>query len=219
MARPSKKKSSALVCLNHKNDPEEEDLISGLKPKELSFALHIVTCNNLVEAYTKAGYSGTSFDNVMSLATELAEHPRVRDVVNRRREQNNKRYQLDANRVLQELAVIAYSDHDDYETNAEGNLVLRPGIDPRASRAISGVKKRTVVNHRTGDVETVVDYLLHNKTKALELLARANGLLITDLPPLEVLLARLPNEVSEKLRDILASGNRLTDGQSETTEV
>jgi hypothetical protein len=65
---------------------------------------------------------------------------------------------------------------------------------------------------------------LHDKMKGAELLCRHLGLVAADLPPLEVLLNRLPPHVADVLRQLLAAPpgqrppQRLSGGPTEAKE-
>ena len=200
-------KKKVAVIPNHRNDREAEDLVTGLRPREVSFALHLVsTGGNLVEAYVAAGYQGKDHRDTMRLAEELASNDIVKRVFRDRLAANADRYRNDAGRVMEELKLIAFSSPDDYETIGS-EIKVRPGVDPRAIRAVRSFKTVTVENHRTGNVETKMTVELVDKGKGLELAMRAHGLLQTDLPPLEILMNRLPREDADALRMVLSASD------------
>lgn len=221
----AKKRSDVSELPNHKNDDEPEDLATGLKPNEWTFALYFATCGDPVQAYLDAGYQGTSYDNTHKLALELVQKPRVQVVVRDQLTKNADRYRNDALRVVEELKTIAFSSIDDYEIVGD-KVKLKPGVDRRALKAIKSIKSTVVENHRTGDVETKVQVEMWDKGKAIDLAMRHHGLLQPDMPPLEVVLARLPNELATKLRsimineaDAIADGPRLDEAFVDEQEV
>lgn len=72
-------------------------------------------------------------------------------------------------RILEELARLAFSDPvRDIQIDDDGNVSVKPGVDPGATRAISSFKKRTV--DRAGVKSTTVELTFHPKVRALELL-------------------------------------------------
>lgn len=217
--KPARRKKTPAAVPTHKNDPEPEDLRTGLKPREWSFAMHLVsTGRNLVESYVAAGYSGRDYADVLRLATDLASKERVKKAFAERVAANNDRYRNDAARVVEELNTLLYSSVRDYEVR-DGRLELAPGADPRAWRAVRSVKHTVTENHRTGDVETKIQYELWSKEKAADIKARHHGLLVPDMPPLEVVLARLPAEISAKLRAILSVSDADRDALADAPPV
>lgn len=199
-----RKRKAAPVFVSHKTDREPEAPDTGLPPRAHSFAMHLVSNGGVLpKAYVDAGYDYQGYEKTLALAEDLLRNPRVQDAVRRRKELNNRRYAPDAGRVLEELKLMAFSSIDDYEV-AGGVVRVKPGVDPRAIRAIKNVRFVRTENHRTGDVDEKTVVELADKTKAVELSMRHHGLLQTDMPPLEVVLARLPAEISAKLRVILS---------------
>ncbi len=199
-------KRDVAVHINHTNDPEVEDVDTGLKPKETSFALYLATSGNPVEAYLDAGYNAPSYSAVQRLALDLASRERIQGVVQEQLRRNQDRYRNDSLRVLEELKTVAFSSIDDYEI-VGSDVRLKAGVDKRAMKAIRKIKSTTVENHRTGDVETKVEIEFWDKMKALDLSMRHHGLLQPDMPPLDVVLARLPHELATKLRAIMINDN------------
>ncbi len=216
---PEKPSGEVSVFLNHKTDREVASITTGLTPKQKSFALHVGAGVNLVEAYLAAGYTGKSYQMVRKLAHELMDNKRVAEVAKETREANHRRYVSTARNVIEEACLIAHSDiiNDFTIDRVNGKIKAAPGADPRVTRAIKSAKFRQVTNMRTGEIETHVDIQMHSKDKALDLLFSSHGLKGTDLPPLDVLMQRLPPEVAVKLREILAVTDddplALEDGQ------
>lgn len=200
------KKRDVAVHVNHTNDTEPEDIDTGLRPKETSFALFFATSGNPVEAYLDAGYNGPSYSAVQRLAHDLASRERIQGVVQEQLRRNQDRYRNDSLRVLEELKTVAFSSIDDYVIEG-ADVKLKAGVDKRAMKAIRKIKSTTVENHRTGDIETKVEIEFWDKMKALDLSMRHHGLLQPDMPPLDVVLARLPHELATKLRAIMINDN------------
>lgn len=200
----AKRRSEMAAIPTHKTDTELEDIQTGLKPKEYSFALHLAVGGDPVKAYLDAGYSGKDFNDVRKLAAELSCNPLVRAAVAERVRINNNRYRNDASRVVEELKTLCFADITDYQV-VDGDLTLAPGVPERAWKAIESVKKTTVTNHRTGDVETRVEFRMHPKSKALDLAMKHHGLTEANMPPMEIFLSRFPNEIAEELRKMLSN--------------
>jgi phage terminase small subunit len=83
-----------------------------------------------------------------------------------------KRLKIEADRVLQELAVTAFSDVGDYRVGESGRLELAPGAHPLASRALASVKYRTTTTGQGDQVRVVreVEYRLWDKVGSLKAL-------------------------------------------------
>ena len=176
------------ISPNHRTDRDPADPATGLKPRELSFALHIGSMSgmSLAECYVAAGYTAETMGKLKAWANELACRVEVQEVAKKQVAGNQKRHVLSARNVLEELAILAFSSVNDFYMDAKTQTILpRPGVDPRAVRAIETVKMRHFVNPTTGEIEMQYDLKLHSKTKALEILARHFGLLGTDLPALD----------------------------------
>lgn len=196
------KKRDVAVHVNHTSDTEPEDIETGLRPKELSFALYLATNGKVVESYLDAGYNAASYSAIERLAFDLASRERIKEVVQEQLKRNDDRYRNDSMRVLEELKTVAFSSIDDYEI-VGSDVRLKAGVDKRAMKAVRKIKSTTVENHRTGDIETKVEIELWDKMKAIDLSMRHHGLLQPDMPPLEVVLARLPHELATKLRSLM----------------
>lgn len=81
--------------------------------------------------------------------------------------------------ILREYAIIAKSDLDHYETDAEGNIRVKPGVGKAATRAVRKKKvTQRQVYSKDGDLvsdTTVTDIELHDKLHALDQLKKHLG--------------------------------------------
>lgn len=101
-------------------------------------------------------------------ACKLLQSPRVRNFLESIMKPVYDKYALSANRILEELASVAMSNIQDVLTIEDGQLQIHDTADndPRANAAISEVQ---VIGGRT-------NVKMHDKTKALQLLAKYHGL-------------------------------------------
>jgi len=99
-------------------------------------------------------------------------------------------------RVLQELALLAFSDVKHYLIDDAGNVKLAAGAPDGASRAISSVKRRVRVDEE-GNSTTEVEFRLWDKPGPLKLAGKHAGL-FAEKPDLD--LSVLPDEVFELLK-------------------
>lgn len=135
-------------------------------------------------AYKRAGGSAKS---ARSIGPALLKDPRITVLVERRAAEREKETLLRAYRVSEELAVVAFSNHEHYRIDARGRLKLTADAPRGAMRAIARVKtKRRVIPQGTDEhgapkppiVETETDYTLWPKTPALTDAMRKLGMFI-----------------------------------------
>lgn len=204
-------------------DPE-----SGLALRERLACDHYLTHLNQTKAYRDAGYAADSYDNARKDANNLFNRPHVRSWLDQKMAERRERLEVSAARILLELAVCAYASQGDYRINENtGRVEVMPGVPAELLRAVQTVevtRTTTTTRTRTGgtttentDVRYTGKVRLYDKLKAAELLCRHLGLVSADLPPLEVLLNRLPPPVASILRQLLArpAGDRqpITQGK------
>lgn len=151
--------------------PNGAKLGNGLTLKESLFVDAYMACNNATEAAKRAGYSERS---AYSTAATLLRKPRVMKELDKRREALAKKHQVTAERVLEEMAAIAFSAPEHYQRAADGTITLAPGAPPTAMRAVQPVKWKTTVGER--GVELVSEYRLWDKNRALHDLGAYLGL-------------------------------------------
>jgi hypothetical protein len=92
-----------------------------------------------------------------------------------------QRLKIEADRVLQELAVVGFSDIlNDYRLDEQGHLRLSDTAHPTAARAIASIKRK-VRTGRSDDrgawTEVETEFRLWSKPEALKALAQHLGLL------------------------------------------
>lgn len=150
-----------------------------LTPKQQAFIHEYLKDWNGTQAAIRAGYSS---DSAKEIAYDLLTLPHIKEVI------NNHLYQMGINRerVLAEMAAIAFSDVRDHLDIADGGAVsMKPisELPSMASKAIKGVKERSVITEsKDGTVlnkTSQVEYLMHDKVKTLEMLAKHTGV-VTD---------------------------------------
>lgn len=190
-------------------DPE-----SGLTLKQREFVDHYLTHLNAAKAYRDAGYVSDTYANARKRAAELLDHPDVSWYVRQRIEERRVRLAVAADRVLMELAVIAYARVSDYRINPNtGAVEVNPGVPIEALGAVRSVEHNRPTHQEADQPDGTKAVRLvwsgrltfHDKPKAIDLLCRHLGLVSAELPPLEVLLNRLPRHVADVLRQLLAA--------------
>jgi phage terminase small subunit len=164
-----------------------------LTPKEERFVEEYLVDLNGTAAYRRA-FPRSKPGSARTLAARLLAKVHIRAAVRKRRQQVEQRTQVTAERVVRELARLAFADLGDVADLSDPDQPrLKRHIPPAARRALQEVART-----RHG-----VKIRLADKQAALDKLMRHLGL-YQDLPPLEVLLGLLPAELAGPLRETLA---------------
>lgn len=158
---------------------EETQLATGrpaLTPRRWEFVRQYVALNNGSAAARKAGYSERS---ASSEASRLLKNDEVQAAIEWYRASEADRIGVTPERVLEELAAVAFSDLGEYIRIVDGVPVVDmselPAGATRALASISNTDKGTT-------------FKLHDKLAALTTLARSFGLLASDSPAVAVVV-------------------------------
>lgn len=128
-------------------------------------------------AWERAGYDARGRVADASAARVLTD-VNVQRRITFLKEERKKRLGIDADRVLEELAIIAYSNLDHYRADEDGNITLTEDAPESAVRALSAVDRKIKL-YRRGDEdvkEADVKIKLWNKNTALQDLGKHLGL-------------------------------------------
>ena len=146
-----------------------------------------------------AAYPGASYAAARVGASRLRKLPAVAAEIKAGRAAQRRRTRLDADRLLRELAAVAFSDIGDL-FDADGRPLPTHLIDPVTRGTIASLTVTRTVS-ASGDVTETFRVRFWDKLRALELLARHLGY-GRPRPPLEAVLAALP----ERMRgDVMAA--------------
>lgn len=137
----------------------------GLTTRQERFIEHYLALGKGAEAARRAGYSARS---AHSIADKLLNTPRVAAAISTANQERAKDLAIDAKHVLAEFAAIAFANPRAVLDWDEAGVRLKPlaTLDPQACAAIAEITER---QSGTGKRVTVK---LHNKLRALELLAK-----------------------------------------------
>ncbi|MEA4896140.1 MAG: terminase small subunit [Oscillospiraceae bacterium] len=158
-----------------------------LNDRQKRFADEYLIDFNATEAAKRAGYSEKT---AYSMGSENLKKPEILAYIEKRKKARINRTQITQDKVIVELAKIAFADGTDFATVGKRNRVmLTPTEDlPMEKRAaVASVKK---------GAKGAVEVKTYDKVKALELLGRHLGLWdkktdageVEDLTPLAELL-------------------------------
>ncbi len=185
--------------------------LKALTPGQLAFVGAYLISPCAVQAYRTA-FPGTRYASAAVQSHRLLKQPNIREEIAAARRAQSKRTQITADKVLREIARVAFSDV--FDLLDENGEFLHPRNIPFDTRqAIAAVKvsrerttRRVTRNGETETttttVESVIEYKLFNKLEALGKLFNHLGL-STAITPLESLLANLPREIATQLRTAL----------------
>jgi len=142
----------------------------GLTPKQASFCEEYLIDLNASQAAIRAGYSTK---NTSSIAAQLMSKTKVRNAIAREMAARSRRTGITQDRVLRELARVAFVNPSDVINFDTGTVKEDAGADDLA--AVSSCKVKTMSMGEDGDmVEREIK--LNDKIKALDLLGKHLGM-------------------------------------------
>ncbi len=167
-----------------------ESARSKLTLKQRRFVEEYAADGNAVQAYFRAFGRDTkegkrrSYKAAQVQATRLLENPIIQSEISAVNDAHSKRIRVDKERVLAELAALAFSDPDDiYESDDDNGGLPRPkrwrDVPPLARKAIQSVKvKRKRLANDSDETAWEIEeleYRFHSKTDALDKLCKRLG--------------------------------------------
>ena len=161
-----------------------------LSLKQASFAREYLVDFNATQAAIRAGYT---FKSAGRCACRLLDNSKVRCMILSQMQERNKRIQISQDRVLEELARIAFAEFGDVASWGPEGLTLKNSgeLTPEQSATISEVAVSLNRHGRSSRIKQ------HDKLKALELLMRHMGMLHDNLK----LSGELDLAILEKARE------------------
>ena len=144
---------------------------NGLTPKQAAFVKEYLIDKNATQAAIRAGYSARTADRI---GPELLGKTCVEAVVNKALIKQQERTEVTADRVLRELAAIAFADTR--KLYREDGSIKSPGeLDDRTASALAGIdtEERDGEDGYRAYTRKVKQW---DKVKALELLGKHLGL-------------------------------------------
>lgn len=138
----------------------------GLTPRQRAFADHYLVDNNASAAYLKAGYVAKNDNVAWASSSALLRSPKVATYIESRLKKLHDRLEITQERVLAEVARLAYFDIGKCY-GADGKLLALKDMDEDTRRALSQVEIEMV-----GDTVSVKKVRGHDKHSALEKLMR-----------------------------------------------
>lgn len=154
----------------------------SLNPKQERFVQEYLIDLNATQAAIRAGYSQKTAEVI---GHKLVKKRLVAEAILKAQQKRGLKTEITQERILFELAIIAFSNMPDYLTiDEDTGAVHCKGFDSmpeNASRAIESVKEnRSITEDAKGERSIVFEkfeFKLHSKIKALELLMQHLGML------------------------------------------
>lgn len=140
-----------------------------LTDKQKRFCEEYLVDLNATQAYIRAGYSVKKVVTAEQNASRLLRNAKVKEHIKYLRAEQSKRTEITADRVLEELAAIAFSDRTELAQvgkHGEVNFTPTEQLPDEIKKVIAGIE-----NGKYGTKVTSYD-----KVKALELLGKHLGL-------------------------------------------
>ncbi len=146
---------------------------SGLSPKQLQFCKEFLNDLNATAAYNRV-YQVKNSATAAACAARLLTNAKVQEQIQVLMAERSRRTQISSDKVLHELALIAFSDMREFATWGTNGISLKSSeaLEDDLSRAIAEINSQEMEH---GGVHTRVK--LYDKLSALKLLARHTGLL------------------------------------------
>lgn len=161
-------------------------------PRRDLFPKEFVVDFNATAAAKRCGYSKkTARQQGSALLSNMAIQKAIRELMQKRQE----RLEISADRVLQEIALIAYLDPADIYNQEEGGALTMKTFEEMGvwRRAISEIKEDRIIKEVRGDKNTPDGEMIlndkrslkfHDKTGSLRTLCEHLGILKNQLPTL-----------------------------------
>lgn len=140
--------------------------MAKLTEKQKRFVQEYLVDLNATAAAKRAGYSEKSASRI---AVELLNKTQVSAEIQKQQAKRQKRVEITQEKVLEELAAIAFANGTDFATITHNGLVRLTPTDE-----VPEEKKKAVASIKEGQYGTEVK--VHDKVKALELLAKHLGM-------------------------------------------
>lgn len=149
-----------------------------LTPRQERFVEEYIIDLNATQAAIRAGYAAKDAD---VQGSRLLGNVRVSRAVASAKAKRSEQTGITQERVLAELALLAFSDHTHYQHDGKGNITLAPGAPEGAHRALAVVKRRLSTvslgdGKESGITTAEVEVKLWDKPGMLKLAGRHVGL-------------------------------------------
>ena len=178
-----------------------------LTPKQMRFVDEWLIDFNGKQAAIRAGYSAKTAE---ATAARLLRNVKVQAEISRRQKDLQRRTEISQDRVVKELARVAFADVADY-VQVETRIINRGDIEVPLELAVhketaelSADQRAAIASIKQG--ANGVEIKLHDKIKALELLGRHIGMFNDKLEVKATVDNPFAGLSTEELRNVIDSG-------------
>ena len=144
--------------------------MTALAEKQATFVQEYLIDLNATQAAIRAGYSPGS---AARYAVELLNKTHVAEAIKKAMQERNQRVEISQDRILEELARIAFGDLRDAVTWGKEGVKLRESAELTEDQAAAISEVGETVTKEGGSTRIK----RHDKVKAIELLMRHKGML------------------------------------------
>jgi phage terminase small subunit len=149
----------------------------GLTKQMRAFVKEYIVDYSGTKAAIRAGYSKKTAN---PQASRLLAKVSIQDAIKREEQKLQNRYHVTKERILRELAIIGFSDIDDYMTVTEDGTVqinTLKQLPLSSSKAIKTIKEKKKTMQVGGEMDISVtdvqtEFTLHDKIAALQLMGK-----------------------------------------------
>ena len=180
-----------------------------LTAKQIRFVDEYMVDFNATQAAIRAGYKAKT---AHVIGAENLRKPKIAEEIARRQKDLQRRTEVTQDRVVKELARVAFADATDYacvETltyeNEDGTVSPVQIVSPKDTDTLSDDQRAAIAGIKHG--ANGIEIKLHDKIKALELLGRHIGM-FNDKLDIKATVTENPfaGLSTEELRNVIDSG-------------
>lgn len=187
-AKEAKVESIGEDIINVPYDPESDyddyqETLNSLEVSELTlreekFINELLICGDAIEAALRANYSPVSASRMSKL---LLSSPKIKKELDIRRAKLSRKYEISQQKVLEEMAKIAFSNVQDFYDES-GNLKNITDLPRDVAASLSSVKVKNKVTENGDSLENWIteEIKLYDKKGQLDTLAKHLGLFEKD---------------------------------------
>lgn len=194
-------------------NPDREKISLQQHDRYEEFAQHYTLCWNACEAYERCSWTQTTNRrSSQSASTSMLKNKHVQAAIAKIQVEQRKRYEATAERVIQEWAVIAFSNISNYVEWKDGKIKLKDSalLDETISRPIESLEIRTRVTESGAEV-TTCKAKLWNKIAALEALSKHFGLYVPEKHDVNITVDEREQVHADLVEMLRQTGDRLRD--------
>lgn len=175
-----------------------------LTPRQRLFVQEYLIDLNASQAALRAGYS---INNAHKIGSQLLENPRIKQAVKLAMYEREQRTKVTQDRVIEELAKIAFINPTDVVNSYDASL--HNGAAREDTAAISSIRVKKFPSREGFGVEREIK--LHDKIRALDLLGKHLGLFNDKLNITADAVVRIVDDLSDSKDDATGTNGEIEE--------